>query len=95
MKFKYISLQNSRSNMISVYLSFIFHGKCSADCGEGVHKRQLYCSATEEKCNQMQRPLYQKRCKHQLPCGGKWFTGPWQKVANLYSILGLWISILC
>ena len=66
------------------YLHEHFNRKCSTDCGEGVHERQLYCSASEEKCNQMQRPQYEKMCKHQLPCGGKWFTGPWRKVC--YSI---------
>ena len=60
-----------------------FNCKCSTDCGEGVHRRQLFCSASEEKCNQMQRPQYEKMCKHQLPCGGKWFTGPWRKVGYL------------
>ncbi|KAK2168208.1 hypothetical protein LSH36_19g03030 [Paralvinella palmiformis] len=58
--------------------------ECSAECGNGVYRRDVYCSADKDRCRAIDKPQSEKPCKSDIPCGGKWFTGPWDKVAKLH-----------
>lgn len=51
--------------------------ECSTGCGDGVHTRHVHCSADPDRCSEINRPRAEKQCKNSVPCGGKWFTGPW------------------
>ncbi|XP_064608756.1 thrombospondin type-1 domain-containing protein 4-like isoform X2 [Liolophura sinensis] len=58
---------------------------CSAACGEGKQERKIHCAGPrgnpleDNKCRQFHKPDKERSCKTDIPCGGKWFTGPWFK----------------
>ena len=54
--------------------------QCSSGCGDGVHRRLVHCSAEPRHCHAIARPKSEKPCRDTLPCGGRWFTGPWGQV---------------
>ena len=54
--------------------------QCSIGCGEGVQTRSIHCSAEVQRCNEINRPKSEKPCRNEVPCGGNWFTGPWNHV---------------
>ncbi|GAB1611297.1 thrombospondin type-1 domain-containing protein 4-like, partial, partial [Argonauta hians] len=58
---------------------------CPVECGEGTVRRKLHCSANDNstlpdiRCKKFTKPRTEKKCKTDIPCGGKWFVGPWSK----------------
>lgn len=56
----------------------------------------MFCSADKARCNELHKPKVEKACKNDVPCGGKWFTGPWSKVSSTNKIMILsrqWTTI--
>ncbi|CAI9731451.1 type-1 domain-containing 4-like isoform X1 [Octopus vulgaris] len=74
---------------------------CPVECGEGSVRRKLHCSADDnsalpdERCQNFTKPRTEKKCKSDIPCGGKWFLGPWSK-CNVTCGTGFEIrSVIC
>ena len=54
--------------------------QCSSECGTGILSRHVVC--TGERCNGYNRPHSRQRCQSDIPCGGRWFIGPWGEVRH-------------
>jgi len=74
--------RDRRSTAVQRYepCSYDMYVQCSSACGEGVHHRLVHCSAEPQRCHEITKPKSEKSCKQKLPCGGRWFTGPWGQV---------------
>lgn len=67
-------------------------GQCSAECGEGVETRRVFCGEclgveSDALCDADRRPDESRPCHRPTDnCTAAWFTGPWTQVRPLKSM---------
>lgn len=76
--------------LIATELAFV---QCSAQCGEGVQTRTLFCGllgddgsvskVPNDKCNQNNAYETIRNCTGEIKtCGGEWYSGPWTECSK-------------
>lgn len=62
--------------------------ECSSECGNGTLIRNVRCATdygqvlADDQCDVNTKPSAGKTCSQKIPCGGKWFIGPWSKCSR-------------